>query len=519
MGFTLARSIPQYEREKTMHTGDTRRSFLVGSSAAAAALTVSKAWSLPPVLDDELSAPKDHVQFDSSLEPLVQQIEQTPRADLIAAMTKRVQDGVSYQQMLAALFLAAIRNVQPRPSVGFKFHAVLVVHSCHLASVAGPSQERWLPLFWALDYFKSSQADEAKRSGWRMAAVNESLVPDAAKARQTFDEAMQSWDVEKADVAIAALVRHCGAAEVFERFATYAARDYRSIGHKAIYLANAWRTLQVIGYRHAEPVMRSLGFALLNHEGQPNPAQSDLPADRSWRQIDEMLDARSDAYGTGPLDSGATSALLQSFRDGTGIECARHADQALAAGVSSQSIWDGILVGGGELLMRQPGIVGLHTLTTANAMHYLWQTSANTRLRSQLLLQAAAFVPQFRQSCLDRGKLAAQTLDDLQPSEGPVTLDGIFDSVSKDRQIASREVLQFLSAGGDAHEFINEARTLLFFKGRDAHDYKFVSAVLEDAGHVSPQWRNQFLATSVFNMRGSGHRDNALMKRARGSLK
>ncbi len=35
----------------------------------------------------------------------------------------------------------------------------------------------------------------------------------------------------------------------------YGARDFRNIGHKAIYAANAWRTLQAIGWRHAEPVL------------------------------------------------------------------------------------------------------------------------------------------------------------------------------------------------------------------------------------------------------------------------
>ncbi|MGC4054570.1 MAG: hypothetical protein QM757_36285 [Paludibaculum sp.] len=64
--------------------------------------------------------------------------------------------------MLAALLLAGVRNIQPRP-VGFKFHAVLVVNSAHLASLASPDSDRWLPIFWAIDQFKSSQAADVKR--------------------------------------------------------------------------------------------------------------------------------------------------------------------------------------------------------------------------------------------------------------------------------------------------------------------------------------------------------------------
>ena len=50
----------------------------------------------------------------------------------------RVRKGAAYRDVLAALFLAGVRNVQPRPSVGHKFHAVLVVNSAHLASLSSP---------------------------------------------------------------------------------------------------------------------------------------------------------------------------------------------------------------------------------------------------------------------------------------------------------------------------------------------------------------------------------------------
>src|SRR5206468_48651 len=78
--------------------------------------------------------------------------------------------------------------------VGFKFHAVLVVNSAHLASLASPDSDRWLPIFWALDYFKSSQAATVKESGWRMAPVDEAKVPSAEKARDAFTRAMDEWD-------------------------------------------------------------------------------------------------------------------------------------------------------------------------------------------------------------------------------------------------------------------------------------------------------------------------------------
>ncbi len=64
--------------------------------------------------------------------------------------------------------LAAVRNVQPRPSVGFKFHAVLVVNSAHLASLSARDTDRWRPIFCGVDYFKDSQARDQREGNWTM---------------------------------------------------------------------------------------------------------------------------------------------------------------------------------------------------------------------------------------------------------------------------------------------------------------------------------------------------------------
>jgi hypothetical protein len=62
------------------------------------------------------------------------------------------------------------------------------------------------------------------------------------------------------------------------------------------------------------------------------------------------------------------------------------------------------------------------------------------------------------------------------------------------------------------------ARRLIFLKGRDSHDYKFSSAALEDYHHATPAWRARFLASSVYWLKGSGDKDNDLVKRARAAL-
>src|SRR6266513_687629 len=272
-----------------MNVRTTRRRFLkttIGASALLGLGDLGFLSQLRPVSAAEAKVNPDIVRFNPEIEPLVRLLEDTPRERLLEEVAARIKRGLSYRELLAALLLAGVRNIQPRP-VGFKFHAVLVINSARLASLSSPDSDRWLPIFWALDYFKSAQAQDVKEGDWTMRVVNESKVPAADKAKEAFIQAMEDWDEAAADTAVSGLVRSAGAHEIFELFCRYGARDFRELGHKAIYVANSWRALQCIGWQHAEPVLRSLAYALLSHEGD-NPAKRDDAADRPFRQNQDL---------------------------------------------------------------------------------------------------------------------------------------------------------------------------------------------------------------------------------------
>lgn len=493
----------------------TRRTFM---KTAAAGSTLS-GLGLRPVTAAETTLDATAVRFDDSIEPLVRLIEDTPRQKLIEEVATRVRDGLSYRKLLAALLLAGVRNVQPRPSVGFKFHAVLVVNSAHLASLASRDEDRWLPIFWALDNFKGSQARDVKEGNWTMAAVDESQVPTAEAAEKMFVEAMDTWDAPKADLAVAGLSRTAGANQIFELFARYGARDFRSIGHKAIFVANSYRTLQCIGWQYSEPVLRSLAYALQNHEGQPNPAQNDLDPDRPWRKNLERAETIREHWQHGKAYRAATEELIKTFRTGSADELSAQAVEMLNANVSPQSIYDGLFLAAGELLMRQPGIVALHAMTSTNAMHYAFKMSSNDHTRRMVLLQNAAFLPLFRDAMKNRGDVKENWITDLDAasSEG-TSLNDVFGKIGPNTDDAAANVLGYLDGDGKADDLIAEARRHVFLKGTDSHDYKFSSAVLEDYYHISPEWRNRYLASSVYKLRGSNGKDNGLVGRIKSAF-
>ncbi len=456
------------------------------------------------------------VKLPGEIEPLVRLIEQTPRDRVIEAVAERVRGGVEYRDVLAGLMLAGVRNVEPRPSVGFKFHAVLVVQSIHLASVTAEPADRWLPVFWALDYFKDSQLRDERERGWTMAPVDETAVPSASRAQEAFVEAMDNWDEEAADAAVAGLARTARPADIWKLFFRYGARDYRSIGHKAIDVANSHRVLGVIGWKHAEPVLRSLAYALLMHE-DGNPAQRDAWPDRPWRRNQQRADRLPETRQAGKPDPGAVRELLDTLRSGSEDEAADKVVELLRRGVGPQSIWDGLFLGAGELLVRQPGIIALHSVTTTNALHYAYRFAEDERSKQLILLQNASFLPMFRRTMQERGRVRDFRLDAMEPApldaQRPDTVGAIFAQLAGNPLAAAQMTLAYFQSGASSKPWIEQARKLIIHKGRGAHDFKFGFAVLEDHGFVSPRWRPYYMAASVFELQGASQPDNPLVER------
>jgi hypothetical protein len=502
-----------------------RRRFLQTAGTAGALLGLdglSLLTGLRPVSAADARVDPGRVRLDTGIEPLVELIEETPRERLLEEVGARVRKGLSYRDLLTALFLAGVRNIRPRPNVGFKFHAVLVVHSAHLASLAAPDNERWLPLFWSLDSFKAAQATNEKESGWRLGPVDETNVPTARKARQQFIQAMDDWDEGAADVAAAALARTAGANEAFELFCLYGARDFRDIGHKAIYVSNAWRTLECIGWHHAEPVLRSLAYALLQHEGS-SPAKRDAAPDQPGRRNRTLAGRLRPEWQEGKISPDATVDLLTVLREGKSEAAADCVAKLLDGGAAVQSVWDALFAGAAELVIRQPGIPSLHAVTSTNALRHAFEMSGNDQTRRWLLLQNAAFLPLFREFMGQRGKLGDTKIDGLQSvalkSPGPEAVGEIFGDVGPNSASAAGKVLTYLAAKGDPAALMDAARLLVFFKGTDAHDYKFSSAVIEDYARISPPWRERYLASSAYLLRGASARDSGLAKRTHTALK
>jgi hypothetical protein len=495
-----------------------RREFLRSASALGlgAGLAGSAALhAITPARAGEMVVSPDIVRFRPEIEPIVRWIEDTPREKALEVALDHLKNGLSYRDLMGALFLAGIRNIKPRP-VGFKFHAVMVINSAHLLGQTAAVEDRLLPMFWALDNFKSSQAQDVKEGDWTLETVDESHVPSPSESKDAFVRAMDAWDYEAADTAIAGLCRTSGAAEVMEPLWRYAVRDHRNIGHKAIFAAQSWRTLQAIGWQHAEPVVRSLIFGMLDLQGDRNKE-----AVGPYRVNLENSKKIRNGWQIGKPDASATVAFLETLRQASPEEASAEAVSQLNNGISPDSLWDAVILAGNEMLLKKPGIVPLHAITSSNALHFIYGASGDETTRKLALLQACGWQPLFRSRAGDGTALKIDALT-VKPTDasGADAVTEIFSTAGKDRTEAAYKAMGYFQNNGSPEAVYAAARKLIFRKGRDSHDYKYGAAIWEEYRLASdPKWQAPLTAAALAFFPASTTADSPLMRRARDAAK
>ncbi len=494
-----------------------RRRFL--GTAAGAAIAGGGIWPFPAVHAQDAALETGRVQFTPEIEPIVRLIEDTPREEAIEVLAHRIKNGLSYKDFLAALFLAGIRNVSPQPP-GFKFHCVFMIHSCDYLAQMGPPEERFVPLFYALDDFKSAQAQDLREGDFALRATTGD-VPEGETAWNELRIAMRDWDETRADRAITGLVRSETPERLFEGLWEFGARDYRNIGHKIIFVAHAKRTLEQIGFEHAEPTMKSLMLGLLDFgkdEVVNDYAFNDQPYHANLELAARTYSALPAAWDGSAANATVTLELLDALRRGdTDGACKLAAAKISAGECQAQAVWDAAHLMAGELMMRQPGIAGVHTVTSSNSMHYAFRAAQNPQNKLLLMLQGIGWMGQFRKFMLGESTEGLR-VDTLQPATIEVdrnrAVEQILDAIARGAAEAAPLALAYGQTFGEPAPYFDAARHLINRKATEHHMVKWPAAIFEDYVHVSPAYRPHMLATSVYYLRGTGHRDSQVLARA-----
>jgi hypothetical protein len=476
-----------------------RRTLVFGAGAAGLALITRPGFT----------------DTDASVTALLKLLEDSPRQNLPHELARRIRAGLRYEELLAALSLAAVRNVQPYPDVGFKYHAVLVLRSIHSTTEHLSTRDQWLPIAWAADYFKATQAQERATSGWHLPTRPATAVSSAPAARRALITALDNWDRDPADAAIVNYAQVARPDEIFGLLFPYGARDLRDIGHKAIAVSNAHSLIALLGSAHAEPILRSTVAALQNSEGDPNPASRELRPDIPWRRNQKRLREIPPSWRQGRNDPGARVELRAALYRVSEEDAGTIVVEMLQRGISPDAIWQVLFDTAAELFMHLPSVVSLHAQTTANALHYAFRVCGNEQTQQLMLLQCAAFVVMFRElTGTTRTDFSLEALQPL-PLEGPSVdaIDEVFSDVSAGRRLqAAGKALGCLQGGGDGEALIARARHNCVYNADEPHDYKFSEAVFDNYAHLSDaSWRSRFLSANLVHLKARAARPSPVV--------
>ncbi|HZN39572.1 MAG TPA: hypothetical protein VFD82_12260 [Planctomycetota bacterium] len=466
-----------------------RRTFLGCVGAGVLAGPARAARPVPTTIAGDLNA-------------LAELVRTTSRADLLPKAVELHRSGTHWRDLLGAAFLAGIRDVEPHP-VGFQFHCVLVTSSAFQLAEGSPEPDRLAAALYNLDDFKLSQKVDERDGDWTLPPAPAVADLDARKATVALTEALTAWDRDAADRAATTLAR-CGSLDdAFEPLWWFGMRDFTNIGHNPIFVAQAHRTLQQIGWRFGEDVMRSLVRGLL--DGSAGAADDAFVAN-----LERCAALRLPADGK--PSAKARDELLAGLRHVDADRAASGLAELLRGGLALESALDGLRLFAAEQIWRDPGVLAVHALTSLNALRYAAAHARTQRTQAMALLQAASWLVAYREFLSQRGGYDAEApgIDAIEAAEGEPPAQAVFAAAAGGAKGAAGLALAAARKGTGGIEA--DVRSTCLRKVHEHHDFKFAAALLEEMGAAAADVAPRLFAASLGYLRKPSDADHALWK-------
>ena len=229
---------------------------------------------------------------------------------------------------------------------------------------------------------------------------------------------------------------------------------------------------------------------------------------RHLKRVKDSYARLGDGWVADQADPAAARGILTALRESTPEEACSDVEARLIQGkASAGAVWDAV------------HLASIHAVTSASALHYAFLAAPDPRIRFLLLLQAAAWVCQFRKAAGDN--LRPFAITDLEPAEeAPIdkAIAETFAGIAKAPDIAAGRVFRLSQEPAGRQAFLASALRFTASRVSEVHYYEFLAALLEDVPLVSAEWQPHVLASAVYYLKGPGDPEPVAMKRARDAL-
>lgn len=444
------------------------------------------------------------ISREDEMHRLAGRIAATPRGKVFDLVEPLLAGGLPWEDLQGALFFAGIHEIRPRP-VGFKLHAVLVAESVFQLAEASPPHERLLAVLWNLDDVKASQEQDVREGDWTLSAPPQVSFSGEEAAVRELVASLEEWDDERADRAVVGALPFLGRTGLFELLWPFAIRDFQNLGHKPIFASHVERVIARVGARRAAPAVRSLVYGLLDGGGGSTAAefQGSLRAARKIRA----------GWTGGERAPERSLGIARAIRGATPAQAREIVVSALNEGLDPATVWDGIRLAATDLFARRPGLLPVHPTTVSSALYYIFGTTRIDSTRRLALLQAASWLPLFRDTLSQRVGFSMERggIDPLleEAELEPVGVDELFASPSLDGARAC------LASHGTLEPYAAALRTHLIRGVREHHQPKYTAAILEDVQSADARWHTALMAPALQYLPSAATASTPLFERSR----
>ncbi len=456
----------------------------------AAVAGVSGSWLVGCAREDAPGPSEDVVPASCASDAIADSL-MAERVDALPVLKKWLVAGASTDTLYAAALTVGARTV-----VAEELHSALAVQAAYLVSKRVSKELALVPLAYAWNMQHGAVMDFVGRDPLPPLAK----VPSADTAEAKLIASFDSFDEAGADAAIAALYAHGGRKAVIGPLTRYAPRDHDWLGHTAIWTAHAVRAMDTFGWACAPWVVRSLARAIAaKRKGSSIGAFA-----ANLMRVGEV----PSTFRDGKDDPSAVPALLEVFRTGDAKQCVDATIAALVAGKSRRTVWTALAIVAVEVSVRWGETsFGVHELDALNALRHLQGLAPDRDTEALVLLQAAAWRPEFQAFVASKTAKFPERLEALVATPGAApTLSAVFGSFSGNRIESARLLAAFLAGGGTVQQVTDAYPTILVEHATgDVHNYKFHAALLEELEAALPEWRKTLILGVT--LRGPGPTD------------
>ena len=321
------------------------------------------------------------VQFNETIEPLVQFIEDTPQGEIIDRTLAKLRAGVPMKTMITASALAVTRSSDLPPGHhGGPLHPVAGVHAVSQLSSRLQGEQRFMPVLQHVA-LSNRHIQHPEMGPYALLDFTPLDAGGVEATKAAFLHSCTRGETNKADHFFLWLWENIPAIEAFDLLMSVAIPKNILDDHYFIYPAFTWRALETIGEEYRPFLMRPAVRYVARFPKAPQ-----IP------EIEELIEEYKletcvTRFKSGDDETAAIGALGEAIRKTDAFnDIPVMFAKALAAGLSLEGTGEAMSIGAAGLFLRSltgnPMDVHLHT--SANLRRYLLRMEGLS-LRNKLL--------------------------------------------------------------------------------------------------------------------------------------